>query len=438
MKEISVAKAILKYPGLAKGKIDPLVKMANKNEKCFAISGGGQRTIVLNDPDLIDYVLKENPDNFDRYKAIGLIGDFLKDGIFGKNGEEWMQHRKEMQPAFRPSMISDVWEEIHKSFEELISELHAKKESFDLENELKSFTFRLLFQTYIHSEIDYDPSHVVSLVDDLVEFCNPHNHSKRELKSAYKSLFGIEYKRAEMPASFYELKKIVSEIYDLAIKDEANQGVLLKSIIGNVDRQQVEGEICSLLIAGYDTVASSLSWICFEILKNPEYRDRIKQEGKEFDFSSNAFMRDMNFSKDFIYEVLRLYPAVPLLPRIVKEAVELKGVSLKKKDIIFISPFIYQRCQHHWKNPEQFLPERFKEIDGKFKSKYLIPFGTGKMTCVGNNLAISLMSIGVHLFAQKIDLEIVKNDYKPSFIVNTILKPTKAFKVLSISKVKQE
>ena len=80
-------------------------------------------------------------------------------------------------------------------------------------------------------------------------------------------------------------------------------------------------------------------------------------------------------------------------------------------------------------SPLDFNPNRFKDVDGKFKARYFIPFGTGKMTCVGNNLAITLMSIALKKFSENLAIELVDKDYEPGFIVNTILKAKKPFMV---------
>ena len=62
-----------------------------------------QRTLIVNDPDLIRHVLVENASNYEMSKVRRLIlRPILRDGLLTAEGEVWRRSRKAMAPVFTP------------------------------------------------------------------------------------------------------------------------------------------------------------------------------------------------------------------------------------------------------------------------------------------------------------------------------------------------
>ncbi|KHJ78427.1 hypothetical protein OESDEN_21952 [Oesophagostomum dentatum] len=70
------------------------------------------------------------------------------------------------------------------------------------------------------------------------------------------------------------------------------------------------------------------------------------------------------------------------------EDVEIMGFHLPKGTIVLPQYGTVHYDTHYYPEPEKFRPERFLDEDGYFKKRpELNPFGMGKRTCLGENLA---------------------------------------------------
>ena len=72
---------------------------------------------------------------------------------------------------------------------------------------------------------------------------------------------------------------------------------------------------------------------------------------------------------------------------------------------------------HHpeyWDNPDEFNPERFKDIDAEKDLKWIyMPFGEGPRKCIGNNFAMLEILILTTMFSKEFNIKIENiNDIK--------------------------
>jgi methyl farnesoate epoxidase/farnesoate epoxidase len=69
----------------------------------------------------------------------------------------------------------------------------------------------------------------------------------------------------------------------------------------------------------------------------------------------------------------------------------------------------------HWGDPEVFRPERFLDSDGKFlKDEWMINFGIGKRTCIGESLAKNVLFLFFATFLQQFSVSLPEGDPRPS------------------------
>ncbi|GJS40695.1 cytochrome P450 71A1-like protein, partial [Tanacetum coccineum] len=129
------------------------------------------------------------------------------------------------------------------------------------------------------------------------------------------------------------------------------------------------------------------------------------------------------YLKAIVKEIMRLYPAAPLLvPRETKKDTILQGYEIKQKTLVHVNAFAIAR------DPEEFLPERFlgSDIDFRGNDFELIPFGGGRRICPGITLGVLmaelLLANLIYLFDWKlpVGMKIEDIDYeaKPGFTMH--------------------
>ncbi|KAK8962650.1 Isoflavone 2'-hydroxylase [Platanthera guangdongensis] len=153
----------------------------------------------------------------------------------------------------------------------------------------------------------------------------------------------------------------------------------------------VMGMIWVLIAAGTDTSAGTIEWALSLLLNHPESQkkardeiDRIVGHGR---LISDADLPQLPYLQNIINETLRLFPAGPLLaPHFSSKDCTVQGYRIPKGTMLLINAHAMNRDPQLWKEPESFMPERFKEEEaggGAF-----MPFGKGRRSCPGQAMAL--------------------------------------------------
>jgi len=154
-------------------------------------------------------------------------------------------------------------------------------------------------------------------------------------------------------------------------------------------------------LAGYETTASTLNWLFYELAMNPEHQQKCYEEicnvmeGKDTDdCPTYEEINKLEYLEQCLEESMRLYPAAPRLERMVDQDCVVDGISLKKGS--FVSAMIYG--MHHnadiYPDPEAYDPERFSSENKESRHQCAwAPFGLGNRNCVGMRLALLEMKI---------------------------------------------
>lgn len=154
----------------------------------------------------------------------------------------------------------------------------------------------------------------------------------------------------------------------------------------------IVGQAGAYLIAGFETTSSTLSFGLFELAKNQEIQNRLKDEIKDMLFENDGeinyeAVQKMEYLHMVFSEISRMYPSVPHLDRICAHDYSLEPFSdfvIKKGTPVIIPSFAIQRDPNYFSNPNKFDPERFSVENKKNILPYtLLSFGVGPRSCVG-------------------------------------------------------
>lgn len=155
--------------------------------------------------------------------------------------------------------------------------------------------------------------------------------------------------------------------------------------------------------AGHETVANTLCFAIHLLARYPEKQEKlfeeaklIVQDGDTLDF--DAIHQKLPYTTAVFYETLRMFPAVPLFPRILSETANVGGFDIAQGSSVFVT----QQYLNTSDVPQfdQFLPERFGAKPKDLSSTHplglpsndhefsFLPFGAGQRNCVGQHLAL--------------------------------------------------
>ncbi|KAJ8019760.1 Cytochrome P450 2J3 [Holothuria leucospilota] len=169
------------------------------------------------------------------------------------------------------------------------------------------------------------------------------------------------------------------------------------------EENQLVGIIIDFFQAGCETTAVSLQWLLLLLAANPEVQTKIQQEIDDLfgeELPSLQQKSKLNYTVATMYESLRIRPSAPLgAPHCTKEDTTILGYQIPAGTPILSNLLSAQLNPQTFPDPHVFKPERFLDENGNICNLgSLLTFGTGPRTCLGEQLAKSiLLSIVINI-----------------------------------------
>jgi len=152
--------------------------------------------------------------------------------------------------------------------------------------------------------------------------------------------------------------------------------------------QELRDQVMTLLFAGHDTATSTLTFLFYELARNPEELERIKSEqddvvgGREPD--AGELVTGLPRLDMALDETLRMYPPAWVGPRRSIEPFELCGRRVPGGVLVNYCSWASHHLPDVFPEPSRFRPQRFSADDkAKLPRGAYVPFGGGSRTCIG-------------------------------------------------------
>lgn len=170
--------------------------------------------------------------------------------------------------------------------------------------------------------------------------------------------------------------------------------------------QQLRDEVMTLLLAGHETTANTLTWSWYLLAQYPEVERRLHAELEQVlggQLPTVEHLPELSYTRMVLEEVLRLYPPAFGFNRKAIADDEIGGYVVPANTLIWISPYATHRHLDFWEDPEVFEPERSA---GRPHFAHF-PFGGGPRLCIGNNVAMMEAQLILATLAQRYRLRLV-------------------------------
>ena len=119
--------------------------------------------------------------------------------------------------------------------------------------------------------------------------------------------------------------------------------------------KQLRDEVMTMMLAGHETTAVTLSWSLYLLAKHPEIFGRLQQEVETVLQGRTPTMDDVPqlvYTNQVIQEVMRLYPPAYAMARWGNQPDKIAGYDLPKNASITMSTYHLHRHPDFWPDPE--------------------------------------------------------------------------------------
>ena len=160
--------------------------------------------------------------------------------------------------------------------------------------------------------------------------------------------------------------------------------------------QELRDELLTLVLAGHETTANSLSWTFERLVRTPHAYDRLREE-----------VRGEGAGADYveatIHESMRARPVIPIVGRRVTVPWRLGPWRVPAQTPVLLSILLLHHREDLYPRASAFVPERFLGV--KPGTYTWIPFGGGIRRCLGATLAMAEQRVVLRAIARRTDLE---------------------------------
>ncbi|KAK9760706.1 hypothetical protein K7432_014985 [Basidiobolus ranarum] len=417
--------------------------------------------LVISDIQMCHEILKSRPDGFARGAGVAQVAaDLNMHGVFSQEGEEWRHSRRWIASAFSRTQVREfkrgIW-------------YHSKKLQAKLSDIAKNQKVLLAQQ---HSDITsstkakYPMRHwyngndltdnilmeikttILSIICDVSFSWGENNFLSPEILEKSKVLISRFFERTMTLFPIWKIYKskddrIAEEFTEefneriQTLVDQSNQSLgtdtgssrtLLEILMKNtleVDEEadltetsrktlrlttsQMKANLLTVVLAGYESSATLMSWALYELAKNPSYQERIRGEAKQafgdinkvdmdqdldiIDKVLNSISESLPFINAFIQEIMRLHSVTPILHFSAIKDQEIQGIPIKQGTQIFLLTRLATLRSWPTSEPFKFNPGQWLGENGETESQIKVmnqtglTFGYGPRVCPGRHLA---------------------------------------------------
>ena len=379
--------------------------------KVYGFYQGVNPVLSVADPEILkDILVRDFPAFADRQGAYHKI---QKHSLISSNGKRWKDQRAIISPTFTSGKLKAMHGLIKHCVMNLTDHIEKNMKDncavFDNKTLYGNLTMDVIAKCAFATDTNaHNGSENNVMLKNLFEFFN-FNLYKVLLAALLPEFVKKATRLSIVPKDSLEFLVKTSELILEQRKKGGNQKFndLLQLMLeaektledGSIDRLtdvEIIANIILVLIAGYETTGSLLTYCTYSLALNQEVQEKLRNEIREaVEKDSGEIKYDTIMSLKYldavINETLRLYPPVV---RIERKATtdyyfEKLGYKISKGMKIHIPIYAIHRREEYHPNPDLFNPDRFMpENKDQLVPYTFLPFVLGPRNCIGARFAL--------------------------------------------------
>ena len=372
-------------------------------------------------PEANHYMTVSHASNF-RWRD-GSMGDLiplLGDGLLTTDGDYHRRARRIMLPAFHREQLAESTRIMVDEAQRALAEWRP-----DMQLDLYAWTRRLALRVAMRALFGFDPDRGGRDGRMAEEFEETLSYWGKDY--VLQMLRGPGSPWRSMNRSRAHLDRVIFEEI-AARRASGERGVDILSLLldaededgSRLSDQELRDQVMTLLFAGHDTATSTVTFLFYELARNPDEVAPLAEEvSASEDLIGGTPRLDMALD-----ETLRMYPPAWIGPRRSVEPFELHGVHVPGGVFVNYCSWASHHLPEVFPEPERFRPERFApDAKAALPKGAYVPFGGGSRTCIGMRFGqLEVKAIAAEIL-RDYRLELVDPDLRPSIRQMPTLSP---------------
>jgi cytochrome P450 family 9 len=152
--------------------------------------------------------------------------------------------------------------------------------------------------------------------------------------------------------------------------------------------QDLMAQCFIFFFAGFETVSNVMTFMVYELIRNPEVQKKLQAEVDKMNKSLNGgnlsyeTVQKMKYMDMVLCETLRMWPPAPIIDRMCTKDFVLeyddKTLEFEVGKNFYIPVYSLHHNEKYFPNPKRFDPERFSDENKKnIRQDCYLPFGIG-------------------------------------------------------------
>ncbi|MFK7984548.1 MAG: cytochrome P450 [Sandaracinaceae bacterium] len=368
-------------------------------------------TVIAYDPNDVDHVLVDRGGRYEKGAQTEALQAVMGTGLVTNNDRpSWRARRPLVAKALGSSAVRAYAPTFFARADDLVEAWDTAtadgERELDVSEAMQRVTFAIASETLLGRELsDADAKRV----DEAIRFTARvvHGHMFQLLPLPY-AVPTRAHRRFH--AHCRDLDVLVYRLIDAARgRARLDDGSILERLVdardpdtgAGLEDEVLRDEVLTLLIAGYETTASTLCWVLTMLAAHPEIqaqvREEARREGARVDSLGARTTHPLTFA--VIAESMRLYTAIPMSSRRTLAPDTLSGYAIPAGTNVVVPVWVLHRGGS-FAAPERFRPDRFEGCPAHRHAGY-VPFSKGDRACVGKTFAlVEVAAVLAHIVAR--------------------------------------
>ncbi len=393
----------------------------------------GMEVYSLHHPDLTAYVLRGEPRYFIKDQLTRRLSNRLGQGLVTSEGDFWRQQRRLAQPAFQPSHLHHYGTVMTAYTDRMLHDWQDGQRR-DLHQDMMHLTLEIAAKTFFDSDIATDANDIRTALEAVMTYDMGLSNwlfpdrwvptpAAFRFRRAVRTLDQIIYRIIHQHRlSTHPSADLLSRLL-AARNDDDSQ----------MTDQQLRDEVMTLLLAGHETTALTLSYCCYLLAQHPKAEQALAAEWAQVLDGRTPTAADvprLPYTTWVVRESMRLYPPAWGIGREAIQDCVIDGYHVPKGTQLYLNQWVVHRDPRWFDEPKAFKPERWENDSVKrLPHGVYFPFGDGPRICIGNHFAMMEAVLVLATVGQRYRMTLV-SDRPLALVPSVTLRPKHGVQVV--------